>query len=111
MHSYLDTWMSTTGPTHTHYQQRGYHSPHCDIIHTGCDVTIPVFTLHMVPIPWLLLTKRQQQFDKTPDKALTKPKLRLGSPVSDIVFCYTCQFYIICNEKLTGPLTQDEEKM
>ncbi len=52
------------------------------------------FTLHVVPFPWLLLTKHQQQFDKTPDKALTKPKPgRVVTSSMIVVSASSCQLY------------------
>ncbi len=53
-------------------------------------------TLHVVPFPWLLLAKHQQQFDKTPDEALTK--LKSGQVVTSsviIVFGSSCQLYLL----------------
>ncbi len=65
--SYLDTWMSTIGPTskvghhyhlsichfamHMHYQQPRNHSPHCDTMPTR-DVTAQYLCLHNT---WLSL--------------------------------------------------------
>ncbi len=67
---------------------------HCETYSMMSQYIYLFITLHVVPFPQLLLTKRQQQFDKTPDKALTK--LKPGRVVTSSVIVVSgspCQLY------------------
>ncbi len=90
IHTHIVTWMSTpwTRPTtmwaittlwwSVLFFNNLVTKHHCDNSHLHRlwrhDTFVYLFTLHMVPSTWLLLTKHQQQIDKTPDDSLTKTK-------------------------------------